>query len=158
MSADDVAAWEAKLRAVPMRRVQCSYVAGCTNPAHDVPDYPAMAALVAGEMARRDFQCRESAKAIIGPLEAERAALRAEVARLRPKETVDLPVSLPAPAFDVVWADEGGVMVRFERMPHNGGVRVTIIKDDVAAATAGIGDWRWERIVRAMAALAEPRP
>jgi hypothetical protein len=54
---------------------------------------------------------------------------------------------------DQVWAEEGGIMVRAERV----GGRVAITIMDVSGggnrplATATLGGWRWDRLVAAVA-------
>jgi hypothetical protein len=50
---------------------------------------------------------------------------------------------------ETVWADEGGVSVRFESGP-NGKIRIIIMRDDLQEGytSATISNWRWKRIIK----------
>jgi hypothetical protein len=47
-----------------------------------------------------------------------------------------------------VWAEESGVEVQAER--DVGYIKIRIIKDGSVIAEATVGDWRWQRLVRAI--------
>lgn len=56
--------------------------------------------------------------------------------------------------WDEVWAEEGGIAIRFRRKV-NGGVIVTILDcssgiDRTPLAQATVSSWRWDRVVRAV--------
>jgi hypothetical protein len=61
---------------------------------------------------------------------------------------------------DQIWANEGGIMVRFERARDACGaaslgyVTISIIEQatDKVLAEATLTDWRWQRAVKAMQA------
>lgn len=55
---------------------------------------------------------------------------------------------------DQIWADEGGVMVRFERATNDGvtiQIREVSGREQRVLAEATLGNWRWDRAVSAMA-------
>lgn len=63
---------------------------------------------------------------------------------------------------DQIWADEPGLMIRFERFQQaatrNVGVRITIVdttQGDKELAQATLAGWRWERAVKAMEETSE---
>lgn len=55
---------------------------------------------------------------------------------------------------DQVWAEEGSVMVRFDRVGVGGQVVITILdvsgREDREIAHATLGGWRWDRVVKAL--------
>ena len=69
---------------------------------------------------------------------------------------------------DQIWANEGGIMVRFERATDSCGaaalgyVQISIIecsgREEKVLATATLTDWRWKRAVAAMKPPEGPAP
>lgn len=65
---------------------------------------------------------------------------------------------------DQMWANEGGIMVRFERVPDSCGdaalgyVAISIIecsgREHKVLAEATLSDWRWQRAIQAMSPVA----